>query len=368
MVRHTPRIAIIGAGISGLACALELERHGIIPAIFEQRARPGEAFNHVGGLLQLMSRPIRDEVAYLRKELHLPVKPLARWNRIIMHTPRVTRTVTGNLGYFFLRGQDENSTESQLYSLLKTPVYFNRYADWRALAHHYDYVVVADGTPAVARTLGCWQDLVETWVRGAVVLGDFDPHTLIMWVNTEYSRHTYAYLTPFNARRASLLLIVNDSNPDEIEEKWRLFWEIEKLDYQVLDSFSVKHTSGYCYPPQVGNVLMVGNAGGFMEPFLGFGVMSAFRSGVYAARALVSGKSYLSITSDLRRKIAHLATIRRLLNNMDNEDFDNLVRFITTPGIKQLIYNTNIDVLQYTTVLLNLFEQVKKKVRPGTQK
>ncbi|SHI85975.1 NAD(P)/FAD-dependent oxidoreductase [Desulfofundulus thermosubterraneus] len=366
MGRPTPRIAIIGAGISGLACALELERHGIAPAIFEQRSRAGETFNHVGGLLQLMSRPIRDEMDYLRKELHLPVKALAPLKRIIMHMPNVTRTVTGKLGYLLLRGQDENSTESQLYSFLKTPVYFNRYANWQVLARHYDYVVVADGTPTVARTLGCWQEFLKTWVRGAVVLGNFDPNTLIMWVNTKYTRHTYAYLTPFNAHRASLILIVSNSNADEVEEKWRLFWEMEELDYQVLENFSVQHTSGYCYPPQVGNVLMIGNAGGFMEPFLGFGVMASIRSGVYAGRALARGESYTSLTSDLRRKISYLATLRQLLNNMENEDFDNLVKLITTPGIKQFIYNTNIDILQYVTALLRFSEQVKKKIRPGT--
>jgi len=366
MARSSPRIAIIGAGISGLACALELERHGITPAIFEQRSHPGETFSHVGGILQLLSRPIKDQMDFLIKRLHLPLRPLAPWKKVIMHMPGVTRTVTGHLGYFLQRGQDENSTESQLYSLLKTPVYFNHYARWQELAQHYDYVVVADGTPMVARTLGCWQDFLQTWVRGAVVLGNFDPHTLHMWMNTEYARQTYAYLTPFNNHRASLILIVSNSNADEVEEKWRLFWEMEKLDYQVLDNFSVQHISGYCYPPQVGNVLLVGNAGGFMEPFLGFGVMAAIRSGVYAGRALARGKSYIELTRDLRRKITRLVILRRMLNNMDNEDFDRLVKLITAPGIKQLIYNTNFDVLQYGTGLLNLLQQLKQKIRPGT--
>ena len=35
MGRHTPRIAMIGAGISGQACAREMAGYGIGPAIFE---------------------------------------------------------------------------------------------------------------------------------------------------------------------------------------------------------------------------------------------------------------------------------------------------------------------------------------------
>jgi flavin-dependent dehydrogenase len=359
-----PRIAIIGAGISGLACALELERHGITPAIFEQRSRPGELFSHVAGTLQLMSRPIQDQVAFLHNHLHLPVKPLAPLRRIIMHTPNTTRSITGHLGYFFLRGQDEGSTESQLYSLLKTPVFYNHYADWRILAHHYDYVVVGDGIQQVPRILGCWQDILKTWVRGAVVLGNFDPNTLIMWINTRYCRSAYAYLTPFDSRRASLVLIVSESNGDEIEEKWRLFWEVEGLDYQIVESFSIQHISGYCYPPQVGNVILVGNAGGFMEPFLGFGLMAALRSGIYAGRALARGESYTNLTYDLRQQIIHALALRRVLNGMTNADYDRLVNLLTAPGIRQLIYNTNIDVLKYTTVLLDQLERLKQKIRP----
>ncbi|MBC7106709.1 MAG: FAD-dependent oxidoreductase, partial [Firmicutes bacterium] len=31
------RVAIIGAGVAGLTCALELQRRGVVPEVFEQR-------------------------------------------------------------------------------------------------------------------------------------------------------------------------------------------------------------------------------------------------------------------------------------------------------------------------------------------
>ncbi|MQL51731.1 FAD-dependent oxidoreductase [Desulfofundulus thermobenzoicus] len=358
------RIAIIGAGVSGLACALELERHGITPAIFEQRNRSGEVFAHVAGILQLMNRPIKDQISYLYRRLKLPLRPLAPLKRIIMHTPNTTGSITGRLGYLFLRGQDEGSMESQLFNLLRTPVFYNHYADWREMARHYDYVVVADGTQQVPRTLGCWQDILNTWVRGATVLGHFDPHTLTMWLNTKYCRSNYAYLTPFNRHRASLVLITTDSYPDEIEKKWRLFWEVEGFDYQVVENFSLQHVSGYCYPPQAGNVLLAGNAGGFLEPFLGFGLMAAIRSGIYAARALARGESYTGLTRDLRQQIIRALAIRRVLNSLTNADYDRLVRLLTAPGVRQLIYNTNIDVFKFSTILLTHLERLKRKIRP----
>ncbi len=38
------KVAIIGAGTSGLSCAIELERHGIYPEIFERNSFIGEYF------------------------------------------------------------------------------------------------------------------------------------------------------------------------------------------------------------------------------------------------------------------------------------------------------------------------------------
>ncbi|OAT81276.1 NAD(P)/FAD-dependent oxidoreductase [Desulfotomaculum copahuensis] len=357
------KVAIIGAGPAGLACALTLERHGIAPAVFEARTKSGELFPHVAGFLQLMSRPLPDQVLHLRRQFHLPVVPLNTIKRIDMHTPNVSRSITGRLGYFFQRGQDENAVESVFSAHLRTPVFYNRHADWRALARHYDYVVVADGQPATARTLGCWQNLLQTWVRGAIVLGNFDPHTLIMWLNTKYARHTYAYLTPASNRRASLVLILNDATRDEIEHRWQLFWEIEKFSYHMVQHFSLEHNSGFVYPHQVGNVLLAGNAGGFIEPFLGFGMLAALRSGVYAGRAIAEGRSYEELVHDLHQEIIEALAIRQTMNAFTNEDYDRLVAALTLPGIKQLIYNTNLDLLPLTGQALDHLQALQQKIK-----
>ena len=54
-----------------------------------------------------------------------------------------------------------------------------------------------------------------------------------MWINKDYCKSGYAYLTPFNNREGCLVLAVNDIQPEEIEKYWEKFLETEKLNYKI---------------------------------------------------------------------------------------------------------------------------------------
>lgn len=54
------KIAIIGAGLSGLSCALELERNGIIANVFERDSSTGWPFSEVGFWPEILLRDYGD--------------------------------------------------------------------------------------------------------------------------------------------------------------------------------------------------------------------------------------------------------------------------------------------------------------------
>lgn len=120
------KVAILGAGFAGLACARKLEQNGIRPVIFEKRHRVGERFPNMEAIMHIIHRPIRDSLIYLNKLLGFELKPAAVIRTVEIHSPSSKAVITGkNLGYSTIRGHDDRSWENQLARHVKSNIIFN---------------------------------------------------------------------------------------------------------------------------------------------------------------------------------------------------------------------------------------------------
>ena len=355
------KVAIIGAGLSGLSCAHELEKYGVRPVIYEKNSYIGEQISHVSAILEIINRPIKDVVKYFKEQFDIDIKPLNTVRTISHHSPNINATIKGNFGYFFKRGNDKDSLKNQLFSSLKnSELVFNHYGDYIELSKKFDYVVIATGDYNFTEELGCWFERVTTYVRGAVVLGDFDINTLNVWINKDYCKNGYAYLTPFDSKRASIALIVTDVNEKEIDYYWDLFWYTEKIRYTIVQEFKLKHKSAQVYPYRVDNIYIAGDAAGIVDPFLGFGQLSSITTGVMAARSIMEGLDYSTLIKDIRDRNNKLLEFRKAFNGATNKEFDMLMAVIGLPGIKQIIYDTPLDVVKLGSAILKRLPIDKK--------
>lgn len=349
------KVAIVGAGISGLACAYQLESYGIDPIIFEAQSAVGGGYNHVAAILQVFTRSIKDPVRYEKYKYDIPIQPTAVINKIIMNGPTKKSIIRGNnLGYFFVRGPEEGSLESNLFKLIKSNINFNtKIDDLEPLKREFDYVVVATGSNQFTKLYGCWQDLMETWLKGAVILGEFDPNVLMMWINIVYAKSGYAYLAPYDSRRALLALMVPYIKKDELETNWQTFLKIENITNERVEEFVIQHKSGNVYPHAVENVYFVGNAGGILEPFLGFGQFHALLSGSIAAKCIVEAKDYEQEIKYIHEEFMKMLTFRKALDALTNRGFDFIVGLLGFPGFNKIIYNTGLNVVRYASWLVD---------------
>jgi digeranylgeranylglycerophospholipid reductase len=347
------KVAIIGAGIAGLACAHEFERLGVTPIIFEKDNTIGEQISHVGAIMEIISRPIKNPLKYVKNEFGIIINPINPLNTVIQKSPNKTTTIKGNLGYLLNRSKEPDDIKVQIYSQLKnTKIIFSTYADIDSLTKEFDYIIVANGLNDFTSELGCWNNWIYATIKGAVILGDFDPNTFIVWINKNYCKNGYAYLAPFSNKRASLNLFINDTNFEEIDYYWELFLNTENLKPVIVEEFKINHHSGYLYPYKVGNVLFAGNSGGALEPFLGFGVYNSIYMGVMAAQAIVQNKDYETLITPIINKNKQLYALRKKFNKLSNTDYDLLIASAGLPIVKQVMYYTPLNVIKLASFFL----------------
>lgn len=357
------KIAIMGAGLAGLSCAHELEKHGIRPVVYERNSYIGDQLTHVSALLEIINRPIKNLIEYMEAEYDIKITPLDTITKLTHFSPNKTTVIKGNLGFFIKRNNENDSIIGQLYSHLKnTDLRLNQSPDLDKLVLSNDYVIVANGNTIYTETLGCWQNWLNTYVQGAVVMGNFDPHELKVWVNKEYCKRGYAYLTPFNERKASLVLITSDVNEKEVDHYWERFLNTENFKYTITEEFKLEHKSGFAYPLKVDNVLFAGNAGGAIDPFLGFGQFNSITHGVMAARSILFNQDYEKLVARITEKTFEMLQFRKVYDMLNNKGYDLLIRSIGLPGIKHVAYYTPLNVVKLGADVFKLIPAKKRNI------
>ena len=356
------KIAIIGAGVSGLSCAYELERNGVKPTIFEKRSHIGDGLGYTGFWSNQFTMPYMDALYYLKKKYGLNLNPLSKVKELTMYSPSKKLTVKGSFGYTFKRGIDSYSLENQIASNISTPVMFDSYINsMNDIKNDFSHIVVAAGSNLIPKELGIWNDTSISQVRAATVIGNFQTDTCCIWFNIKYANNFFAYLIPNSEKEASLVLTVNNIVSRELDYFWDEFIKTEHLKVAVIQTRDAEYTSGYldCY--HMNNMYFIGNCAGFTDSFMGIGAFNAIESGILAARAIINNLDYNRLTQPIQKDILRLNNIRCMMNTFDNGDLDQFTSLLKTPLIKQLVYKNPFFKFKHIATLAQLYNKAKDK-------
>jgi flavin-dependent dehydrogenase len=352
----------MGAGLSGLACAIILEQNGIKPVIFENRSQIGDRFVNCEIFLSALSKPINDPIHYFSEEYNIFLKPQNSIQKLIIHSPGQEAIVSGNLGYTNLRGRIKNSFEKQLEEQIKSRIYYKSKKTYEELLHEYTHVVLATGDAAYAEKITEYDIELTVKIRGANIKGYFKTNTVHAWFNNEFAPKGYSYLIPISPEEANIVIAYPEypeNQEVDTDKLWKKF-EDEVSDvltnsFKIYDQFEIsKYTIGICKYPRIGNTFLVGNNFGSIMPFLGFGQFAAILTGIYAAIDICGKGKYQNLTKPLRESFHESLTLRRTMEKMSNANFDIFVKSLQGK-LGQQIFLSRLNYLKMISKLLEPF-------------
>lgn len=363
-------IAIMGAGLSGLSCAITLEKHGIAPFIFEKRSCVGDRFVNAELVVSILDKPVKDSIKYLKDNYDIHLTPINDIKKVVFHSKHSIGSIDEAIGYINIRGRHENSFEYQLSRQVRSEIHFNSKYSYDELCKEFEYVILSPGDGAYAAQLGNYRCDISTILKGATVEGEFINNIVHMWFNYDVIPKGYGYVIPFSQREANIV-IAYPGYPGNIKlsinEIWDRFYSIAcrdlDQDFRITDQFEIsKYILGICSRPVIENTYFVGNCFGTISPGLGFGQFSSILTGIYSAYDLCGLGKYEELVKPLFENYDHSLSLRRFLEGLDDDKLDflikNLDRKLVSGLIDKTFSNTNeIQLLKLLTPFMKISNQ-----------
>lgn len=328
-----------------MTAAYKLEKSGLDPVIFEKEHKVGARFVNGEAMMHFINLPITDVFYYLSLNQEIPLQPTLPIRTMKFYSANQEATITGDIGYITVRGNHERSLENQLGKLVKSEIKYDQKPDYQDLKEEFNKVVIATGDPRTTKKLDQWQQTdVSVKIIGATIEGEFEPTTVKMWLNNDFAPQGYCYLLPIGNKLASIAIATPQDTVDW-EKLWNKFTGQLKFDFRIKDTFQLNHYEiGQAKTQQFDNTYLIGHAGGFIMPFLGFGQFSSIESGLLAAKAINKDQNYNQLAKNLRKDYNLSLKLRKVMAKMSNFHFDKLVKTLNNKTVQKMFLQRKINL------------------------
>jgi len=319
------RVAIMGCGLSGLASALFLQRHGIKAKIFEALDAVSDFRPRVEVMMSVYSKPISDIPSYINNNFNLNLDYYAPLKRIVWHTTNASASAEGRLGVITLRGKTEKSLDQQLYKRLDCEIIFGSTPTIQDLGD-YDWVIDASGL-ADGRRLGAR----SICFRGGTIGGKFDTNTMHIWHTSAATPKGYAYLLPHSSESANIFLVIpleiGESSDQYFYRLWQLLQRDLGFEPDLKCDEEFRRVLSDHLPQFAPGILHVGNSLGTATPYLGIDQLFALSTSFLAVRKIMGEPNPRGVI-DLTAHLKTMQVIRRSMDTWGDFAYDSLVRMM----------------------------------------
>jgi len=338
-------VLVIGAGPAGLSAALLLSNKEFSTIVLEKNENGGPNFTEYD-----ITEGTR--ICKILNELDVKpdkISPTSEW--ISQNHSYVLRSKIED--YYFKRGPEKDSLENVLLEKLNenyASVYFKSKVDSIKLKEKEvveveadtdikkikikpKYIVVADGADSDFRRKLKVETNKFAKFNGFGVLiksneNEIIPHAKI-YFDEKIAPGGYIYSGSVG-KDAFFCIITDDIFNKKKSPKQHLkhFLEQElKGEFTVKNHFTGIGISGI-QEVIVGNVLFIGSAALFCDPFLGYGLNYAIESAYYAVDSIVKNnmETYSKYANEIQEEIKYILFARDIWRKANNDFFDRLVQ------------------------------------------
>ena len=337
-------VLVVGAGPAGLSAALLLSKKGISTIVLEKNKSPGS---------QQTSYDITEgsrihDILYEMRIKPLKTSPISEW-----FSPNHNFILDSKIeDYYFKRGPEKDSIENILFDKLpkkNVDVLFeshintlevkkNQVTEIKAKMSHENitikpkYIIGADGDESDLRNRLQIETKIYATFRGVGVIVESEKQNEIPHAKIYFDEKVApgGYIYSGSVDNKSFFCVVID---DIFSKKVKLQENLEKfLDQKI--NWNFKNLNYFCgigisgiHKNYIKNVLFVGGAALFYDPFLGYGLNYAIESAYNAAQAIIKNniEMYKEYVKEVQKEIHNRYKARKIWREADNKFFDELI-------------------------------------------
>jgi flavin-dependent dehydrogenase len=325
------RTVIVGAGVSGLACAISAALNGAEVVVMDKKRRIGEPIHGTGGIakqfiLEYGVTPVEDFMYGL--------------NRAYIMSPNAEYTVSINnqtIGYVMDQGKFEEYLANEA-EKAGAEIWLEKYVTpdmVGELRRKYDVVVGADGAYSTVRRYLHIPDnddwdmhrALEFWVVGTPNF--MLDNSFLMYFDKRIAPYGYVWLFKYKDIVKYGMGVPVSLNID-ISSTLVMNFDRFFKDRKIINCVGGVVPTPPPLPKVVyDNVALVGDAGNFVNAATGAGIHGALMSGKYCGIAI--GEKSLNKYEEWYESTAWPMLrawykIKRFVYSLDNEDFDRLLK------------------------------------------